>query len=70
MHADVHLQLHRLHATELHREATATATTTAATRGTHAPAPALRVQIGWKLVEFGLRLATNRPAADHFTTAA
>ncbi|MEU4061259.1 hypothetical protein AB0F25_02325 [Streptomyces wedmorensis] len=64
MHADVHLQLHRLHATELHHDAAADRTRALA------PAPSLRVQIGWKLVEFGLRLATNRPAADHFTTAA
>ncbi|MCX5226490.1 hypothetical protein ABZY16_13780 [Streptomyces sp. NPDC006553] len=50
MHADIHLQLHQLHAAELHREAAATAP--------RAPGPALRVQLGWRLVELGLRLAT------------
>ncbi|MFB6840007.1 hypothetical protein [Streptomyces sp. NPDC056361] len=64
MHADIHLQLHRLHAAELHHEA-------ADTTRPHTATPALRVQIGWKLVEFGLRLATQRPdTIDRFTTAA
>ncbi|WP_328944454.1 hypothetical protein OG259_25995 [Streptomyces sp. NBC_00250] len=53
MHADIHLQLHQLHAAELHREAAA-ATATAP----RPLAPALRVQLGWRLVELGLRLAT------------
>ncbi|WP_406058683.1 hypothetical protein OG462_17705 [Streptomyces sp. NBC_01077] len=59
MHADIHLQLHQLHAAELHREA--------AGRRHPAPRPStsastststLRVQLGWRLVELGLRLAT------------
>ncbi|MFF3836136.1 hypothetical protein [Streptomyces sp. NPDC001930] len=50
MHADIHLQLHQLHAAALHREAAATAP--------RVPGPALRVQLGWRLVELGLRLAT------------
>ncbi|MCX4981161.1 hypothetical protein [Streptomyces sp. NBC_00572] len=54
MHADIHLQLHALTAAELHREAAA-ARRHPATR----PAlPTLRVQLGWTLVELGLRLAT------------
>ncbi|MFD3663241.1 hypothetical protein ACFWVF_22055 [Streptomyces sp. NPDC058659] len=60
MHADIHLQLHRLQAAELHRETAASARAHAAP---HPPAPTLRVQLGWKLVELGLRMATpaNRP---------
>ncbi|WP_329279252.1 hypothetical protein [Streptomyces sp. NBC_00691] len=50
MHADIHLQLHQLHAAELHRTAAATAP--------RVPGPTLRVQLGWRLVELGLRLAT------------
>ncbi|MFB6528272.1 MULTISPECIES: hypothetical protein [unclassified Streptomyces] len=55
MHADIHLQLHQLHAAELHRAAATTAPRT--------PGPALRVQLGWRMVELGLRLAT--PAHRH-----
>ncbi|MFE2010148.1 hypothetical protein [Streptomyces sp. NPDC059491] len=79
MHADIHLSLHRLHAAELHRRATATARPHGP-HGPHqrptpsptpAPAPALRVRLGWRMVEFGLRLATPGPAAtSRFTTAA
>ncbi|MFD3995866.1 hypothetical protein [Streptomyces sp. NPDC058548] len=65
MHADIHLQLHQLHAAELHREAATTAPHTPAPR---APGPALRVQLGWRLVELGLRLAT--PAHRHPVTLA
>ncbi|MFJ2934078.1 hypothetical protein ACIO8G_15060 [Streptomyces sp. NPDC087219] len=50
MHADIHLQLHQLHAAELHRAA--------ATTAPRVPGPTLRVQLGWTLVELGLRLAT------------
>ncbi|MFF8836497.1 hypothetical protein [Streptomyces sp. NPDC015130] len=59
MHADIHLQLHALAATEL-RHAAAAARRRA--EGQPATAP-LRVQLGWKLVELGLRMAvpTNRP---------
>ncbi|MFF0431868.1 hypothetical protein ACFYU9_06545 [Streptomyces sp. NPDC004327] len=58
MHADVHLTLHRLTATEL-REAAATTV----------PAAPLRVQLGWKLVEFGLRLAVPEPRRTTVSTA-
>ncbi|MFJ9433888.1 hypothetical protein ACIRQY_30125 [Streptomyces sp. NPDC101490] len=57
MHADIHFQLHTLTAAELHREA-------AGGHGRPGPlpatgtAPALRVRLGWTLVELGLRLAT------------
>ncbi|MEU7701317.1 hypothetical protein ACF064_32975 [Streptomyces sp. NPDC015492] len=49
MHPDIHLQLHRLHAAELRNEAAA---------APRAPGRLLRVQLGWRLVELGLRLAT------------
>ncbi|MFF7437194.1 hypothetical protein [Streptomyces sp. NPDC008122] len=60
MHADIHLQLHHLNAAELHHAAE-----------NQAPAPAtppLRVQLGWRLVELGLRLAT--PARQPIAFAA
>ncbi|MGW6967435.1 hypothetical protein ACWGET_25690 [Streptomyces zaomyceticus] len=50
MHADIHHQLHQLHAAELHRAA--------ATTAPRVPRPAFRVQLGWRLVEWGLRLVT------------
>ncbi|MFJ9829409.1 hypothetical protein ACIRSU_34280 [Streptomyces sp. NPDC101160] len=50
MHADVHLALHRLTATELQQSA-----------ATAAPTTPVRVQLGWRLVEFGLRLAVAEP---------
>ncbi|MBD0708144.1 MULTISPECIES: hypothetical protein [unclassified Streptomyces] len=64
MHSDIHLQLHALTAAELHRES-------AADHAHAAPRPAastaLRVRLGWVLVELGLRLATpvdrSRPLA-------
>ncbi|MFF1506252.1 hypothetical protein [Streptomyces sp. NPDC058326] len=52
MHADIHLQLHTLTAAELHRAAAH------AVEVPTTPAPPLRVQLGWRLVELGLRLAT------------
>ncbi|WP_086825537.1 hypothetical protein [Streptomyces sp. NRRL B-24572] len=57
MHADIHLQLHHLNAVQLHRAAEAPAPAVTA--------PPLRVQLGWRLVELGLRLATpaDRPIA-------
>ncbi|AJF65419.1 hypothetical protein [Streptomyces vietnamensis] len=57
MHADIHLQLHHLNAAQLHRAAEVLAPAVT-------PAP-LRVQLGWRLVELGLRLATpaDRPIA-------
>ncbi|WP_328677424.1 hypothetical protein OG905_25195 [Streptomyces sp. NBC_00322] len=45
MHPDVHLQLHSIRADELRREATL--------RPRRAP---IRTQLGWVLVELGLRL--------------
>ncbi|MBX9424972.1 MULTISPECIES: hypothetical protein [Streptomyces] len=52
MHADIHHQLHALTAAELHRAADRSVDLP------RTPAPPLRVQIGWRLVELGLRLAT------------
>ncbi|KOX19323.1 MULTISPECIES: hypothetical protein [unclassified Streptomyces] len=62
MHADIHLQLHALTAAEAHR--------TAELRFTReeSASPSLRVQLGWRLVELGLRLAT--PADRPVTLAA
>ncbi|MFD0151590.1 hypothetical protein ACWGQ4_20300 [Streptomyces sp. NPDC055721] len=59
MHADIHLHLHALTATELQSEAAAARRSAAE----QAPSAPLRVQLGWKLVELGLRMATpaNRP---------
>ncbi|MEU3746110.1 MULTISPECIES: hypothetical protein [Streptomyces] len=59
MHADIHLQLHTLAATEL-RHAAAAFRRQAAEQ---APTTPLRIQLGWMLVELGLRMATpaNRP---------
>lgn len=59
MHADIHLQLHALTSAELRREAAADRTYAP----TRTPAAPLRIQLGWKLVELGLRMATpaNRP---------
>ncbi|BAU83587.1 hypothetical protein SLA_2665 [Streptomyces laurentii] len=57
MHSDVHLTLHRLTATELRH--------TADTAAPMVPSAPVRVQLGWKLVEFGLKLAvpgTSRAA--------
>ncbi|MCZ0979784.1 hypothetical protein O1L60_14170 [Streptomyces diastatochromogenes] len=55
MHADIHLQLHALTAAELHHEAAATRPLPTAA------ATPMRVQLGWKLVEFGLKLAVTPP---------
>ncbi|MEU2231883.1 hypothetical protein ACH4A8_00430 [Streptomyces vietnamensis] len=57
MHADIHLQLHHLNAARLHRAAEVQAPAVTS--------PPLRVQLGWRLVELGLRLATpaDRPIA-------
>ncbi|MFC9700135.1 hypothetical protein ACFTWD_05500 [Streptomyces sp. NPDC056943] len=59
MHADIHLHLHALTATELQSEAAAARRSAAG----QTPTAPLRVQLGWKLVELGLRMATpaNRP---------
>ncbi|MFI8963739.1 hypothetical protein ACIGO8_16685 [Streptomyces sp. NPDC053493] len=57
MHADIHLALHRLTAAELHGAVAAAPATPSAQVAPAAPAESIRVQVGWKLVEFGLRLA-------------
>ncbi|MFE1550454.1 hypothetical protein [Streptomyces sp. NPDC058718] len=59
MHADIHLQLHALASAELRREAAADRTC----EPTRTPTTPLRIQLGWKLVELGLRMATptDRP---------
>ncbi|QEU94088.1 hypothetical protein CP970_27130 [Streptomyces kanamyceticus] len=48
MHADIHLALHHVRAAELHR-----------TAPTRRPAPRFRDQLGWTLVELGLRLVSS-----------
>ncbi|MFE3824190.1 hypothetical protein [Streptomyces sp. NPDC059092] len=58
MHADIHLTLHALRATELHREAAEFRETA----GHRRPRTDLRTRLGWSLVELGLRLV-NRPVA-------
>ncbi|MER8044244.1 hypothetical protein [Streptomyces sp. NPDC094032] len=60
MHADIHLVLHTLNAGELQEAAAARATP-----GT--PATSVRVQLGWKLVEFGLKLAVQQPRGTYVT---
>ncbi|MGW6392080.1 hypothetical protein ACWFR1_16610 [Streptomyces sp. NPDC055103] len=67
MHADIHHQIHQLHAAELHHEAAASARAQAASHAL-TPTPPLRVQLGWMLVELGLRMAT--PADRPITLAA
>ncbi|MYV66865.1 hypothetical protein GT043_13140 [Streptomyces sp. SID2131] len=62
MHADIHLQLHALTAAEAHRAAERPH------QEREFEAPSLRVQLGWCLVELGLRLAT--PADRPVTLAA
>ncbi|MEV7275876.1 hypothetical protein [Streptomyces sp. NPDC093111] len=56
MHSDIHLVLHTLNAAELHEAATDGAPAAPA-----ATATSVREQLGWKLVEFGLRLAVPHP---------
>ncbi|MEU6992424.1 hypothetical protein ABZ953_17420 [Streptomyces sp. NPDC046465] len=48
MHSDIHLVLHNARAAELHRAAPA-----------QGPRPRLRTQLGWSLVELGLRLINS-----------
>ncbi|MEW1695507.1 hypothetical protein ACIQCR_14325 [Streptomyces sp. NPDC093249] len=57
MHSDIHFQLHALTAAELHRK-TADGHGRPGSLPATATAPALRVRLGWTLVELGLRLAT------------
>ncbi|MFG2871983.1 hypothetical protein [Streptomyces sp. NPDC048338] len=61
MHADIHLQLHHLNATALHHEAAVSL-----------PSTPVRVQLGWKLVEWGLKLAVTptRQGTGVYTVAA
>ncbi|MEU8761229.1 hypothetical protein [Streptomyces sp. NPDC048659] len=53
MHSDVHHVLHTLTAAELHGAAATAPATPAAPKA----AGSVREQLGWKLVEFGLKLA-------------
>ncbi|WP_406861189.1 hypothetical protein ABZO31_12300 [Streptomyces sp. HUAS MG47] len=48
MHADIHRHLHDLRAAELHREADSFRCL---------PRTPVRARLGWRLVEWGLRLA-------------
>lgn len=52
MHSDIHLQLHALRAAELRAESA----------GYRGPRRDLRTQLGWTLVELGLRLVQQQPA--------
>lgn len=65
MHADIHLTLHHLTAAELEHSAAAAASAAAAT-----PASPVRVQLGWRIVEFGLRLALPEGRRDTASRAA
>ncbi|MFI8768475.1 hypothetical protein ACIGN6_26715 [Streptomyces sp. NPDC053792] len=66
MHADIHLQLHALTAEELRHQAAAVRPHSPAT-----PAVPVRIRLGWRLVEFGLKLATPGSATgSHYATAA
>ncbi|MEV0451465.1 hypothetical protein [Streptomyces sp. NPDC050600] len=58
MHSDIHLVLHTLNAAKLHEAATDTAPA-----GPSTPTASVREQLGWKLVEFGLKLAVPHPRA-------
>ncbi|MEU8521469.1 hypothetical protein [Streptomyces sp. NBC_01216] len=61
MHPDIHLQLHHLKSAALRREA-----------AVRPPSTPVRVQLGWKLVEWGLMLAVTpgRPSSEAYTVAA
>lgn len=52
MHSDIHSLLHTYHSAELHRDATAI----------RPVRQGLKTQVGWTMVEFGLRLVQERPA--------
>jgi hypothetical protein len=63
MHADIHLELHRLRAADL-RAAAELRATAAHTPPRTPPRTPLRAHVGWALVALGLRLAvpaTARP---------
>ncbi|MDQ0943099.1 MULTISPECIES: hypothetical protein [unclassified Streptomyces] len=53
MHSDIHLQLHALRAAELRAEAAMY----------RRPRKDLRTQLGWTLIELGLRLVRQQPPA-------
>jgi hypothetical protein len=63
MHSDIHLHLHTARAAELRREAAGHAAPghTSPPEPARASRPGLRSQLGWTLVELGLRLV-NSPA--------
>ncbi|MFG2560840.1 hypothetical protein [Streptomyces sp. NPDC048496] len=58
MHPDTHLTLQRLHSTELRRQADGFRLT----RTARAPHRTLRTQLGWGLIELGLRVLPDRHA--------
>ncbi|MET9363124.1 hypothetical protein ABZX93_19705 [Streptomyces sp. NPDC006632] len=60
MHSDVHHLLHHLRATELAAGARA-AESAAEVRAAHPPEHRMRTQVGWMLVELGLRMAQQTP---------
>ncbi|MFD7444131.1 hypothetical protein [Streptomyces sp. NPDC059909] len=63
MHADIHLHLHELRATELHRDAADAGRHRRAVAGPpRPPRRALRAQLGWTMVELGLRMVAAHPA--------
>ncbi|MFD3945794.1 hypothetical protein [Streptomyces sp. NPDC058579] len=73
MHADVHLLLHDLRAAELRAAAELHTAASASTEGHSLPRTPVRAQLGWTLVELGLRLAvpgTGRPATTCTATLA
>jgi hypothetical protein len=65
MHAEIHLQLHRLRAAELMREAAESS----APRTTGPPRRDIRTQLGWTLVELGLYLVRQPPPVRTASTA-
>ncbi|GAA3484259.1 hypothetical protein [Streptomyces yanii] len=61
MHPDTHLMLQHLHGAELHRQADEFRMSLTA-RAPRAPHRTLRAQLGWGLVELGLRVLSDRRA--------
>ncbi|MEV7088714.1 hypothetical protein AB0O07_22985 [Streptomyces sp. NPDC093085] len=66
MHADIHFTLHTLRAAELRSEAAEFRPGSRQLPGPRRPRTALRVRLGWSLVELGLRLV-NRPVTHPAT---
>ncbi|MGW3658205.1 hypothetical protein ACWD6R_22085 [Streptomyces sp. NPDC005151] len=64
MHPDTHLTLQQLRNTELRRQADEfhLARTARAPRAPRAPHRTLRTQLGWGMVELGLRILPDRHA--------